>query len=87
MTKEEWLKYRVMEEMPLNVFWSYFVDNGGSCDFDFFCKAFPVFIQRHLHVPFISKNGPKNINTGEIIHKIYEFYDTKYCSTESEQGS
>jgi hypothetical protein len=84
MTKEEWLKYRVMEEMPLNVFWSYFVDNGGQCDFDFFCKAFPVFIQRHLNVPFIGKNGPKNINTGEIIHKIYEFYDTKYCSAESE---
>jgi len=87
MTKEEWLKYRVIEEMPLNVFWSYFVDHGGKCDFDFFCQAFPLFLQKHLNVPFIGKNGSKFMSMDNIKSKIYEFYNTKYCSTESEQGS
>ena len=87
MTKEEWLKYRVQQEMPLEVFYSYYKESGGTFPFEVFKKEFPAFIMGHLHIPFIGSNGPKKIDMSNIIHKVYEFYDTKYSQTEGSTAS
>lgn len=78
MTKEEWINIRVQQEMPLSVFYSYYLDKGGTYPEYMFNQKFPEFIAKHIHVPYMSAVGFRNVNMENIIHKIYEYYDQKF---------
>lgn len=81
MTKEEWEKLRIEEEIPLSLFYDYYVELRGNLvvmSLEDFETAFPQFMQFTLGGVIITKNGLKYVNFDNIIQKVYKYFDEKF---------
>lgn len=80
ITKEEWVKIRNEEELPLRVFWSYFDDmKPGKISLEDFEQAFPQYIMRHHTMPYPNTAGrPCKFEMVASIEKIYGHFDKKF---------
>lgn len=78
MTKEDWLDIRKREEIPLSVFYEYYLDKRDKravISLVEFEQLFPQFMSFG-----IALIGTKVISTSfeSVIHKVYNYFDEKF---------
>lgn len=77
MTKEEYLKIREEEAIPLSLFYYYFIDRSlnPTMTLEEFEAYFPQFMQYHA---IETKNGVKFVNFTSIVKKVYDYFNQKW---------
>ena len=80
ITKEEWVKIRNEEELPLRVFWSYFDDmKPGKVTLQQFEQSFPRYAAQYHAIPYPNTKGqPCTFNMETTIKKMYDHFDKKF---------
>ena len=80
ITKEEWLKIRVSEELPLQVFWTYFDDlRPNVATYNRFATSFSEWMVRSSQIPtFNSQKQPVMFSMEAAIKKIFDYFDKKF---------
>lgn len=80
ITKEEWLKIRNEEELPLRVFWSFFDDKKpNKITLTEFEQAFPKYAINHQMLPYPNTAGnPCRFSMQMTLRNIYEHFDKKF---------
>lgn len=79
MTKEKYIEYSLMEEPPIELFYNYWIDNGGKViTIDEFTKIWMEMSQFFTGVPVEINRNIKFFNLKNIIEKVYEYYNNKF---------
>ena len=81
MTKEEWLKIREQEELPLSVYYEYFTELKPKVKISLpeFEKVFPQFMVRATNSPIYNTSGqPVMYNPSGAMERIYIHYNKKF---------
>lgn len=80
ITKEDWVRIRVSEELPLEVFWTYFDDlRPNVVGYDKFAKFFPDYMVRASQIPiFNSQKQPVMFSMQAAIKKMFDYFDKKF---------
>lgn len=92
MTQEEWKKYRVSEELPLEVFYEYYLDKKDPdkeiLPLDMFNQLFPLFFRDFggTNMQFMTSQGVKikQITYAGAIVKIINHFNKKYEGDKTE---
>ena len=74
MTKEEWINLKTKEEIPLEIFYTYYTEMGGSLNF----QDFQTFFVSLLTSPIAFSYNNKIINYETSIKRLYNYYDKKF---------
>lgn len=77
MTKEEYLKIREEEAIPLSLFYHYYIDRNlnPTMKLEEFEAYFPQFMQ---YQAIETKNGVKFVNFTSIVKKVYDYFNQKW---------
>jgi len=82
MNKEEYIKIREEEAIPLSLFYEYYiekcVDNRLVKTLEEFEEYFPQFMANFARQAIITQNGIKFIDFTSITEKIYKHFNEKY---------
>lgn len=77
MTKSEYLKIRELSEIPMESWYQFFLDNGGSeIGIGEFTRIFSTFTWNASVVR--GSMGLKQIKYGDCVQKFYEYYNQKF---------
>lgn len=76
MDKEQYLKIRGEEEIPLSLFYEYFIEKGGKASMREFEESFP---QAVVNVMIPNSLGQTRFMDFEaIVHKVYKYFNEKF---------
>lgn len=82
MTKEDYIKLREEEEIPLSLFYEYYEDKlpvgAKKYSLEEFEIAFPQFMQQFWGQIIVTKNGMKSIDFSNIVNKVYDHFNRKF---------
>ena len=80
MIKEDWLYIRTQEEVPIFLFYDYFLDNKDknrtSITLKEFEQVFPTFMASPV---IITRAGVRYVSFENILHKVYNYFDAKFA--------
>lgn len=78
MDKKDYLKIKEQVEIPLSLFYEYYLDknkNNEVMDLKEFEAYFPQFMQ---YQAIETKNGVKFVNFTSIVKKVYDYFNQKW---------
>lgn len=80
MDKIEWGQISKQTELPLSVFYAYYIENKGKyMTLEEFERTFPVYMQQHSVIPLITATGGVSMfNYKHAIQKIYDYFNGKF---------
>jgi hypothetical protein len=76
MTREKWLQTRSEPEIPMELWFSFYQERGGSLEFDEFKKYFSIIIQGRMVTG--TDGSMKYVNYETARNKLTEYYDDVY---------
>ena len=78
MTKEEWLKISQQEELPLHVFYEYYLEKGGT--FMNLLKFEEIFSSLIINGPIILGAGKPVVHITHVsaIGRLFRYYNEKF---------
>lgn len=83
MTKENWITVRQMEEIPLSIFFHFYLERGGVItNFMTFSSYFTRMCGQEPNV-YTKNNEYKKVTYGSCLYKMFTYYDIKFglCMT------
>lgn len=80
ITKEDWIKIRVSEELPLRVFWTYFDDlRPNMATYDKFATSFAQWMVVASQRPVLNSQKQPVMFSMELgIKKVFDYFDKKF---------
>jgi len=78
LNKEEYIAMRELEEVPLSLFYEYYIEKGGTFPLITFEKAFPNFCLQVEGKTLFTNTGIKHFSLDRILQKIYYYYNKKF---------
>lgn len=77
MTREEWTYYRKQYEIPIEVWFNFYRDRGGTIDdLQVFTVQFHNIIPRGLTIK--TNNWTKEVTYASAIRALFNYYDNKF---------
>jgi len=84
MTKEEYFTIREQEEIPVSLFYDFYVDTAPNpskvITFEEFEKVYPQFMATLGNKIMITPSGTKTITFEGAIEKVYKYFDKKFAN-------
>lgn len=78
MTRQRWQNIRNLKEIPLDVWFEYYKENGGFIsDIEEFKNVFYIMLSKEITIKN-SKGEYVSVNLRTSLNRLYEYYNNKF---------